>query len=128
VSDDRADEEAPSDKQGVRNLGEKYEQEEFDPTEEFEPEEFDPDTDIGPDGPEIPEAPDFSESAANVSPDLLRAFWKLVAIFNLALFATSLGLMLIAFRGELVRGGGVFLLGAVTFVYGYVLYQRKKPT
>jgi hypothetical protein len=127
VSDDRPDEDG-ADQQGVRNLEERFEHKEFDPTKEFEPEEFDPETDIGPDGPEIPEAPDLSESDASVSPDLLRAFWRLVAIFNLALFATSLGLMLMAFRGELVRGGGVFLLGAVTFVYGYVLYQRKKPT
>ncbi len=96
------------------------------PDDPGSPDEVEPDleSDLAPDAPEvdIPEPPDPSSGDA---PDgLVRSFWKLVAIFNLALFAVSLGPMLAVFRGEWVNGGAVFFLGVAVFFYGYVRYQR----
>lgn len=80
--------------------------------------------DLGPDTPavEIPEPPDPSE--ADVSADLVRTFWRLVIIFNIAVFALGVGPMLVFFWGEWERGGLVFVLGLATFVYGYASYKR----
>jgi len=91
------------------------------------PEEMDPLEDIGPDVPEVsvPEAPTPSEN--EVSADLVRAFWKLVAIFNVALLALSLGPMLAFFRGEWVTGGFVFLVGIAFLIHGYLGYRRHDP-
>lgn len=74
--------------------------------------------DLGPDVPEvdIPTVPD--PSGNDVPNGLTKDFWKLVATFNVALFALALGPMLIVFRGELVNGGAVFLLGAGFFADG----------
>lgn len=96
------------------------------PDEPGEPEELDPLEEIGPDVPEVevPQAPDPSEN--DVSSDLVRDFWKLVAIFNVALLALSLGPMLAFFRGEIVNGSAVFALGAGFFIYGYQRYRRVK--
>jgi hypothetical protein len=88
-----------------------------------EPEEFDPMADIGPAVPEV-DIPDTTKPSTEVPDDLARTFWKLVAVFNLALFALALGPMLVFFRGELVNGAAVFVLGAGCFVYGYARYRR----
>ncbi|SEO87627.1 hypothetical protein SAMN05216388_102182 [Halorientalis persicus] len=96
-------------------------------SEHLEPDpEPDPDPDLGPDVPavDIPEPPD--PDAADVPEGLAGSFWKLVAIFNLALFAVALGPMLAVFRGEWVNGGAVFFMGVAVFFYGYVRYQRAK--
>lgn len=102
---------------------ERWPNEPDDPAMAAEPDEHDALEDLGPDVPEVdvPEPPD-----ADVPNDLARSFWKLVAIFNLALFAVALGPMLAFFRGELVTGGSVFFLGAGSFVYGYLRYRHQK--
>lgn len=87
-----------------------------------EPEEFDPVNDIGPDVPQV-DIPDTTKSGAEVPDDLARTFWKLVAVFNLALFALALGPMLLYFRGEVVNGTAIFVLGAGCFAYGYLRYR-----
>lgn len=69
----------------------------------------------------VPEIPD--ESDAN--PELFRTFWRLVATLNLAVFATSLGVMLVAFRGQWVTGGGVFLLGVGAFGWAWRAYRHR---
>jgi len=96
------------------------------PAEPGEPTKTDALEDLGPDIPEvdIPTAPD--PSGNDVSDGLAKDFWKLVATFNVALFALALGPMLIVFRGELVNGGAVFLLGAGFFTYGYQRYRTVK--
>jgi hypothetical protein len=81
--------------------------------------ESDPEEDL------VPEPP---EPEGGVPDDLARAFWSLVATINLGVFAASLGLMLIGFRGELVRGGAVFLLGVASLAYAGVKYRRAKRT
>lgn len=94
-----------------------------------EPSEMDPLEDVGPDVPEVsvPEPPSVPDPSQNDVPDdLARRFWKLVAVFNVALFAASLGPMLAVFRGQWVTGSAVFLLGAGFFVYGYLGYRRHR--
>lgn len=96
------------------------------PAEPGEPEELDPLEEIGPDVPEV-EVPTVPDPSGNEVPEgLARDFWKLVATFNVALFALALGPMLVVFRGELVNGGAVFLLGAAFFFYGYQRYRKVK--
>ena len=95
--------------------------------ENVEPDpEPDAEPDLGPDVPEvdIPEPPD--PAPEDVPEGLARSFWKLVAIFNLALFAVALGPMLAVFRGEWVNGGAVFFMGLAVFFYGYARYQRAR--
>jgi hypothetical protein len=104
---------------------ERWPNEPNDPAMAAEPNEHDSLEDLGPDIPEVdvPEPPD-----PTVPSDVARSFWKLVAIFNLALFAVSLGPMLVFFRGEVVTGGSVFFLGAGFFTYGYLRYRHEKRT
>jgi hypothetical protein len=88
--------------------------------------EPDPESDLAPGAPsvDIPEPPDPAENDAPEG--LVRSFWKLVAIFNVALFAIALGPMLVVFRGQVVDGGAVFFLGVAFCFYGYVRYQRAR--
>lgn len=64
-----------------------------------------------------------SPGEVDVSKGLFRAFWGLVAVFNVGLFATSLGLLLVAFRGQWVVGGVVALIGVASLVYGVHRYR-----
>lgn len=69
---------------------------------------------------EQPEIPDGSDAPA----PLRRKFWTLVATFNVALIAVSLGLMFVAFRGRWRYGGAAVVIGLVLFAFGYRRYQR----
>lgn len=85
-----------------------------------EPDEFDPDS-LGPEV-DIPEAPDPSE--VDISGELFRTFWLIVVMANVGLLATSLGVMLVAFRGEFRQGGLVFLIGVIALLFGYRRYRN----
>lgn len=97
---------------------------------------------IGDPWPEEPEEPyaDLADpeervsvdvpSSENVPKELFRAFWGLVAVFNVGLFATSLGVLLVAFRGEWVFGGAVLTTGLASLAYGlhrYRVYRADPP-
>jgi len=84
----------------------------------YEPDEFDPSS-LGPDVPEAPSAP---EGAANN--EVTGLFWKLVAVFNIALLALSVGPMLAYFEGRVELGVRVTLVGVIAFAYGYFSYRR----
>lgn len=73
-------------------------------------------------GPEIPTAPNYSNQDA--PPELRRAFWSSVLLFNVALFGLSLGLMLIGFQQRWLFGGGLVLIGLVAFVRGWLRYRN----
>lgn len=89
-------------------------------------------------GPEIPEAPsptNRSESEnedamglanADVDAELKKQFWSLVLIFNVALFAASLGLMLVGFEGRWRVGGALFAVGAFAFLRGWYRYKSVR--
>nr|NIX18891.1 hypothetical protein [Actinomycetota bacterium] len=57
---------------------------------------------------------------------LRRAFWGLVVVFNVALFAAALGAMLIAFRSQWDLGGSLLASGTVLFAYGVFKYRTWK--
>ncbi|WP_225741152.1 DUF7322 domain-containing protein [Halorussus halophilus] len=87
-----------------------------------------PEKDLLPDDPsekfgvEIPQVRDTSKN--DVDPELSKQFWSLVLIFNVALFAMSLGLMLIGFEGRWTFGGSIFLVGVVSFLRGWWGYKK----
>ncbi|MFB6184618.1 MAG: hypothetical protein ABEI96_08705 [Haloarculaceae archaeon] len=89
-----------------------------------EPEEFDPDS-LGP-SVDVPQAPDPTETDATLDPGVRVLFWKLVATFDLALFALALGPTLVYSRDRLLIGGAVFAIGALAFGYGYRTYRRYR--
>lgn len=90
-----------------------------DPADRFpgEPEEFDPDS-LGPD---VPEPPD---PVGTADPEAASTFWKLVVVFDVAIFALSLGPMFVFFRGQVELGLQIFAVGLFAFGYGVVRYQR----
>lgn len=94
------------------NPGEKY-LNRFDPEADDEPE---PEADLAPSVPDETDAPE----------GLFRAFWSLVATINLGLFAASLGLMLMGFRGDVRNGGAVFLLGVAALAYAGYNYRQVR--
>ncbi|HET7322935.1 MAG TPA: hypothetical protein VFJ06_01240 [Halococcus sp.] len=89
---------------------------------EHEPD--DPETKYAPDIPSV-SIPDTSD--VDVPPELAQAFWRVVVAVNIGVFAVSLGLMLVYFRGEWQLGGSAVALGIVTLIYGYLRYWRAIP-
>jgi len=102
----------------------------------------DPATDVA---PEIPQAPDLTDdepglaaelgvggsetadsAGASVDSELAKQFWTLVLIFNVALFAASLGLMLIGFEGRWTVGGGLIAVGLFAFARGWYRYRAVR--
>ncbi|MFB6299038.1 MAG: hypothetical protein ABEH65_02120 [Halobacteriales archaeon] len=69
-----------------------------------------------PPGPSVP-----SESDAPTA--LKWKFWQLVVVFNVALLASSIGVMLIGFRGRFRTGGASLLGGLVLFGIGWYRYR-----
>jgi hypothetical protein len=63
---------------------------------------------------------------AEVPTALQRAFWGLVAVFNVALFAIAVGALLIGFRGQWELGGSVLAAGLVLLGYGLYKYRRYR--
>lgn len=84
-----------------------------------EPEEFDPDS-LGPDIPTAPEPP----SGGNGDAAVQSLFWLLVAVANIALLATSLGVMFIVFQGWWTLGVQFTLAGLI--LGGYVYYRVER--
>ncbi|WP_226481668.1 DUF7322 domain-containing protein [Natrinema amylolyticum] len=121
----------------------------FDRTEN-EPEEWDPEEDLydaesdgltvpqvstGDDGPDDDlsdladaiDPPTVSTAETDVPSDVLQTFWALVLVLNAAVLVASLGLLLIVFEGELLRGGVLVAAGVVLFGFAgrrYGQFQR----
>lgn len=58
--------------------------------------------------------------------ELFRAFWGLVAVFNLGLFATALGVLLLVFRDVMVLGVSLLTLGLASLAFGVHRYQLHR--
>ena len=86
-----------------------------------------PEADLLPDDPSErlgPEIPTVSDTAnRDVPSELKKQFWSLVLTFNVALFATSLGLMLVGFEGRWQVGGALFAVGVLAFLRGWYRYK-----
>ncbi len=59
----------------------------------------------------------------DADPEIQKEFWAQVILFNIALFALSLGIMLIGFQRRWTIGGVLVLAGLVTFARGYSRYR-----
>jgi len=66
--------------------------------------------------------PDESEAPAEVR----GAFWSLVAVFNAAILAISVGAMLVGFRGRWELGSALIVVGALAFAVGVHRVRRAK--
>lgn len=105
----------------------------------FDDDEESPESELGPDvpdstpdvpdsTPDIPEAPDPAArlpDPGEAPPELRRAFVRQVVVFNVALFVTALGVMLVGFEGRFRDGGGLVAVGLATFGYGLWLYRNR---
>ena len=92
----------------------------FDAVTRFEePEEPGP----GDIGPAVPEPP---EPSGETPPRVQLLFWALVVVFNLAVLAVGVGLVLILFDGNLTLGGQILLVGLVLLGYGIYRYRDAK--
>lgn len=73
---------------------------------------------------------DESDEEEEESPDvdlsdpLQRQFVYLVVVFNLAVLAAALGLLFLYFRGRLLLGGGLAVVGFAGLAYGLITYRR----
>jgi len=93
---------------------------EYESVENHEPEPFDPHS-LGPDIPEVD-----ADADADVDTSLQIRFWALVVVFNVALLALAVGLMVIAFEGNIGLGGQLVAAGIVVSGYGYYHYRKTK--
>lgn len=76
---------------------------------------------------ELAPSVDIPDSSA-ASTELKRKFWSLVLVFNAALLAVSVGVMLIGFQGDVDAGGSLLAAGFILAIYGfykYRVYSRK---
>jgi hypothetical protein len=82
-----------------------------------------------------PFPPDDEEDAAaqrklrdglgEISPDVLRTFVVLALVVQAGLFAASLGLMLLWFRGQRLLGGGLAVAGVLALGASAVIYRQR---
>lgn len=90
--------------------------------------------DARPEGPNqpSPDRGDFEprsrpdESDDDVSSELYRAFWGLVAVFNVGLFAAALGTLLLVFGGDTRLGTGLLAIGLVSLAYGVGRFRTHR--
>lgn len=76
--------------------------------------------------PPEPEIPSPEDNYDDVDSDLRTAFWALVLVFNVSIFAMSLGAMLVIFDANRRLGAQVFLAGLVVTLYGLYRYRKTK--
>lgn len=72
------------------------------------------------------EIPDLESADGDIDGSVQGLFWRLVLVFNVALFGLAVGPMFMYFQGNLRIGGGLFVLGVFNGVYGVVRYRRFK--
>lgn len=68
----------------------------------------------------------FETDRAQPSAAVKREFWVLVAVFNTALLALAVGVLLLAFTGRTGAGFVLAGLGAGLGGYGLRRYRRRK--
>ena len=96
--------------------------------EEPDDHEPDPPEEPGPGdlGPSVPEIPNADLADRDVPAELEDTFWKLVGLFNVAILATSLGVLFVAFEGRWTVGGASLVVGIGAFLAGWRGYRRAR--
>ena len=59
-------------------------------------------------------------------PELRNQFWLIVGAFNVALLATALGLLVLAFWSRPTLGVGLLAVGVAAGVFGVQRYRRVR--
>ncbi|PSO98404.1 MAG: hypothetical protein BRC53_05560 [Cyanobacteria bacterium SW_6_48_11] len=78
-------------------------------------------------GPEDPEADRNLETGLReASPETLRAFVFLAVVLQAGLFAASLGVLRVAFRGQRLVGGALIVGGVFALGLSAVVYRRRR--
>jgi len=65
------------------------------------------------------------EGLEEISPETLKAFVLLAVVVQAGLFAASLGVMLVWFRGQRVLGGVLAVSGLLALAFTVVVYRRR---
>jgi hypothetical protein len=78
-------------------------------------------------GPDDAEADrDLKRGLRGISPATLRTFVVLAVLVQAGLFAGSLGVLLVAFRGQRLVGGALAVVGVSSLAVSAVLYRRRQ--
>lgn len=73
-----------------------------------------------------PRTQELRSKSADVDPALKRLFWKLVALYKVAIIGLVLGVLFWVFGSHPTRGPALVVGGAVLLVYALVLTRRGK--
>lgn len=65
------------------------------------------------------------DGLGNASPETLKAFVVLAVVVQAGLFAASLGVLLVWFRGQRVLGGALAVGGLLALAFAVVSYRRR---
>lgn len=84
-----------------------------------EPDEFDPGS-LGP-GPTGDDGVD-----RDVDSRTFRSFWSAVLLADVGLFGVVIGPMIWYFRGQMLLGGGMFLVGAIALARTYRIQRNYR--
>lgn len=69
---------------------------------------------------------DLREGLRDVSPETLRTFVLLAVLVQAGLFVGSLGVMLVAFRGQWALGGALLVGGLLVLALSVALYRKRR--
>ncbi|WP_339103980.1 hypothetical protein [Haloterrigena salinisoli] len=72
--------------------------------------------------------PTNSTEEVDVPPELLRTFWALVLIINVALLAYALGVLFLIFEGATRTSGGFLVIGLVCTAFAVRRYRNYQRT
>ena len=65
-------------------------------------------------------------SSASPPPDVRTQFWLLVGVINVAVLATAVGLLVLAFRSRPTLGVGLLAVGVAAGVFAVLRYRRVR--
>ena len=97
----------------------------FEPSE-HEPDEYDPEADLYNPNTDSLTIPQVSTAETDADPELIKFFWVLVLILNVAVLFLAVGLLFIIFNADFQRGGGLVLGGLVLFAFSYYRYRTSE--
>ena len=66
------------------------------------------------------------EEGGDAPPELRRAFWSIVVILDVAMVATALGILVIAFEGRWLLGGAILAIGLLGFGESYRRVRARR--
>ena len=89
-----------------------------------EPDEWDPEAELHDSTTDGLTIPSVSTAETDAPKEVVRSFWTVVIVVNVAVLFVSLGPMLIYFRGDVRYGLALLVGGVVLFGLAYRRYRR----